>query len=657
MTRTVIKTDPGYCLYGAQTILPLLSALCKETDGIKGAEDSEYVHRCRVATRRIRAALPLFSDCISKSKGKEWRRDIRGITQALGDARDLDVQIAFIEQFIAGHTRKEEKKPIFSLPESQEDITDTKPYDISLYSLSIIPKAEKKNHRIFSKYSFHSFWHNIKNRERAVVPSGTNPDLLRYDENRIGLECLLLRLKQRREAVQPTVIRAVESFVAAGTMQSMQDHLQTLIASASLHDADIHSPYAYEQAFLAISKTMQEVLFYESYIKDPSQIQNHHAMRIAAKHLRYTLEAFNDLFSGRLQEEIKALKNLQDILGEMHDCDVWNVLLPRFLEEEEAYHKQFFGNTHVFEMIMPGVTYLMDLLLSRRFALHQDLVRYWDKLKKDDFFNQIRAVISLPLQTSFHHLIDIAPEHPVTIALIGDVHANLPALEAVLEDARKRGADAIINVGDFVGYGAFPDEVITTIRGHHILSTIGNFDRDVILQRWKKGKKSKGHVKKFAMEWAYHAISEENRAYLGSLPKDLRLTLRNKTIYATHGTPDSLTEYITSETPKIRLREFAQNTKADIIVTGHSHEAFAIEMEGVWFVNTGSVGRPDDGDPRASYALLTLSPFSLYHFRVPYDVERAITAIYEKNLPSSFARIIKEGRPLDIIRHADDKVP
>ena len=97
--------DEGFCSFAAQSLLKRLKALTKEADGVRQAGvggDIEYVHRMRVASRRLRSALPLFADCLQKKRCKAWRRGMRDITRALGDARDLDVQIAFLEEYQSG---------------------------------------------------------------------------------------------------------------------------------------------------------------------------------------------------------------------------------------------------------------------------------------------------------------------------------------------------------------------------------------------------------------------------------------------------------------------------------------------------------------------------------------------------------------------------
>jgi putative phosphoesterase len=239
------------------------------------------------------------------------------------------------------------------------------------------------------------------------------------------------------------------------------------------------------------------------------------------------------------------------------------------------------------------------------------------------------------------------------VALIGDVHANLPALEAVLEDAHQRGVEAIWNVGDFVGYGAFPDQVVELLQQENGLSIVGNYDLKVLKVKKKrdKWKKSKPPEKWFAFNWAYDNLSKCSREYLSSLPEEVRLEDSGKRILLTHGSPASNNEYVDSRTPEARLQELAEMANADIIICGHSHRSFKRKFKGVWFINTGSVGRPDDGDQRACYAIMQIGPrfFQLRHYRVEYNVDEAVAAIREAELPEAFAQMILQGRSLDAV--------
>jgi putative phosphoesterase len=239
------------------------------------------------------------------------------------------------------------------------------------------------------------------------------------------------------------------------------------------------------------------------------------------------------------------------------------------------------------------------------------------------------------------------------VALIGDVHANLPALEAVLAHAHDQGVDAIWNVGDFVGYGAFPNEVVQRLRKEDALSIVGNYDLKALQfkQKKKKWRKKKQPDKYRAFEWAYESLSKKSRKYLRFLSQEIRMKVKGKRILLTHGSPASDEEPLTPDTPEERLRELAHVAKADVIICGHSHQPFVREVDGVWFINTGSVGRPDDGDPRACYAILKIDSenIEVRHYRVEYDVEAAIAAIREHDLPEVFAQMTLQGRSLDAV--------
>lgn len=490
-----------------------------------------------------------------------------------------------------------------------------------------------------------------KNGETALAPEY---NFRASDPYTAGIECLITRLEQKRKSIQPEVIKSIESFEKSKTAEKMGTYLRAMIVEADLNQTDIHSPYSFEKAFYNITLAEEGLYWYERFLKDPSLVKRHHEMRISAKKFRYTIETYSGLYEGELKDQIKVMKKLQDYLGDMHDCDVWAAFLDDFIDEERKRNIEFFGNDRFFMFVLPGLNFLKENRISKRTELYTKLLEYWDGMKKEHFREDLGSVISLPLQSSLNRIIDSSPEDsPIHIALIGDVHANLPALEAVLADAKERGAAAVINTGDFIGYGAFPDQTVSKIRAEHIISVIGNYDLSVLKSKTKKKSLPKNRHKRFAMEWAYKELSDENKRYLKLLPKNLSLMVKGMSLYVTHGSPDSIKDYINETTPDDLLRSYISGTGADFIITGHTHTQYAKKIDDTWFINTGSVGRPDDGDPRACYAMLSLNPFSLYHVRVPYDVERAVEEIYRKNLPESFARIFREGKPLDIIMYSD----
>lgn len=252
------------------------------------------------------------------------------------------------------------------------------------------------------------------------------------------------------------------------------------------------------------------------------------------------------------------------------------------------------------------------------------------------------------------------------IALLGDVHANLPALEAVLAHAQSQGIEEIWNIGDFLGYGAFPNQVVKRIRKLDIASIIGNYDLKVLKfpRKDEKWRANKHPLKWFAFKWAYEQLSKKSRRYLVSLPGEKYINVGRRGFLLVHGSPTSNEELLLPDTPEERLRELNKLVQAShddevaAVIFGHSHHAFTRYVEGTLFINTGTVGRPDDGDPRAAYAILDVLPGGLEvrHIRLEYDLERAVNAIREKDLPEAFAQMLIQGRDLQTVLRNNPKL-
>jgi len=247
------------------------------------------------------------------------------------------------------------------------------------------------------------------------------------------------------------------------------------------------------------------------------------------------------------------------------------------------------------------------------------------------------------------------------VALISDIHSNLPALEAVLDDIKKREVDVIWNMGDMLGYGAFPDEVVSLLEKEKILSIIGNYDLKVLKVKQKKDKWKKGvpPEKWLAYNWSYDKLSKSSLDYLSSLDEEIELEVEGKKIIIRHSPSDPDDEHLTPDSPDERFREIASQFDADIIIFGHSHIPFKKKVDDVWFINPGSVGRPGDGDPKAGYAIMILKPrlFRVDHYRIDYDVERAVSAIRESGLPDLFAQMIMEGHSFDSAKEKEKQKP
>ncbi|MFU8825884.1 MAG: SAM-dependent chlorinase/fluorinase [Brevefilum sp.] len=238
------------------------------------------------------------------------------------------------------------------------------------------------------------------------------------------------------------------------------------------------------------------------------------------------------------------------------------------------------------------------------------------------------------------------------ITVIADVHGNLPALEAVLRHARGQGGgEMILNLGDLTGYGPLPEAVVRWSQSPGVISILGDYDKKVVskAQGQEGWSRVKTAHKREMFTWTYRALSKRSRKYLRSLPKRLDIVVEDVRISLSHGSPAAHQEFIGPETPEVRLAELAAETQAKVNLSGHTHRAFYRQVGDVLFVNPGSVGRPDDGDPRASYALLEIEGghVGVQHFRVPYDIMAAVSGLRMAGLPEVFAQVIRRGLNYD----------
>jgi putative phosphoesterase len=255
------------------------------------------------------------------------------------------------------------------------------------------------------------------------------------------------------------------------------------------------------------------------------------------------------------------------------------------------------------------------------------------------------------------------------IALISDIHANYPALKAVLDHIYQQGVDGIWNLGDFVGYGAEPDQVVRRLREAQVLSIRGNFGSQVLKfprkkTKWRETKRPEVFL---ALQWAYENLTQPSKEYLESLPTDIRMRIGTTRILLTHGSPVSNKERLTANTPEKYLRSLALRAEAQIIICGHSHEPFIKKVRDAHFINPGSVGRQSDGHPEASYAILELNPELMLVdtnvvldpvvrlFRIDYDLDTAVDEIRRRGLPESFAQILIQGRDLETVLSTPEK--
>ncbi|MDP3564385.1 MAG: CHAD domain-containing protein, partial [Methanoregula sp.] len=326
------------CHFGNQRLLPLLEAFAKEIDGVRAAEDIEYIHRMRVASRRLRAALPLFRSCFPAKKYTRWSEELRKITRALGEARDMDVQIAYLTKY----------------------------------------------HKRIEKYG------------KPVNPghAGDAPTIpaVRY---------LVSDLRKQRDHLQKKVHSALDTLEKSHVVNDMQDTFSRPFPP--LRGVQKRS-LAYgisPVAALRIEERLCALLAYEPWVSHPEAVAEHHATRIATKKLRYTLEVYAPVYRLNLAKPIRRVKAVQEILGDLHDCDVWIDAITRLLLRERSLLRT--GN----EEKSPDTLTLSSLKVflaereKERLRLYRHFVRYWASLKRAHIWESLRTTLDAGRKQNF----------------------------------------------------------------------------------------------------------------------------------------------------------------------------------------------------------------------------------------------------------------
>jgi putative phosphoesterase len=149
----------------------------------------------------------------------------------------------------------------------------------------------------------------------------------------------------------------------------------------------------------------------------------------------------------------------------------------------------------------------------------------------------------------------------------------------------------------------------------------------------------------FSLEWSKQNVTAHNKAYLRWLLADMRLRFGDGRFLLVHGSPRRINEYVYEDRVAKSLSRIAQAADADVLVMGHTHLPYVKEVDGVLFVNDGSVGKPKDGDTRAAYAIYDVADeVDVTIRRVAYDVEAAAAAVRASTLPDHFAELLETAR-------------
>jgi putative phosphoesterase len=237
------------------------------------------------------------------------------------------------------------------------------------------------------------------------------------------------------------------------------------------------------------------------------------------------------------------------------------------------------------------------------------------------------------------------------ILLLGDIHANYPALEAIIKYIQPDRFDWIVNTGDFTVYSTFPNETIQWFRKRKkTICILGNTDRKILrILKGKKLKKPKKNEKRVMYFWTSENLLPENIAYLKSLPQKTDFTVGRFRIGVFHGTLEDPDEELGPLASESRFQQLAKDSPYQVQIMGHSHMPYYRIVDGIHFINPGSVGRMFDGDFRTSFAILKIfsEKIAVEHFRIPYAVEAVIADLKNQKLPGIYAKMFTVGKKLN----------
>jgi putative phosphoesterase len=234
------------------------------------------------------------------------------------------------------------------------------------------------------------------------------------------------------------------------------------------------------------------------------------------------------------------------------------------------------------------------------------------------------------------------------LAILSDIHANLHALQAVWQDVNAQRPDRVYCLGDLVGYGAHPNEVIAFLKAQEVPTVLGNYDEGVgfdlddcgcayrTAEERRRGDES--------LQWTRAHTTPDHKAYLRGLAPNIRLEDMRPHLLLVHGSPRKINEYVFEDRPQATFERLAALAGTDLLLFGHTHLPYQKRIERTLFVNAGSVGKPRGGDSRAVYVMvnLTIDP-SVEFRRVEYDVEGAAAAVRGSGLPPVFAELLLSG--------------
>jgi CHAD domain-containing protein len=204
---------------------------------------------------------------------------------------------------------------------------------------------------------------------------------------------VLVCLEHDRERLQRRVVRSVKRLKAAGVLREMERAGKRVLRKVQAPPEDARTVWALACTSRHILRQLDKLLQCQGALASPDDRERHHIMRIAAKRLRYTLEICRPMYPGQLDEPVEAIKRVQSLLGEIHDCDVWQEHLDRFASAQRERITEMFGHAGRFQHLLPGIEYLRQDRSARRRQAFAELVEYWGQVGRGGLWDRLTAVV------------------------------------------------------------------------------------------------------------------------------------------------------------------------------------------------------------------------------------------------------------------------
>ncbi|OOM82065.1 Bis(5'-nucleosyl)-tetraphosphatase, symmetrical [Clostridium puniceum] len=228
------------------------------------------------------------------------------------------------------------------------------------------------------------------------------------------------------------------------------------------------------------------------------------------------------------------------------------------------------------------------------------------------------------------------------IAVISDIHGNIDAFSTLLENVVKENVDTIICLGDLVGYGPYPNQVISMIRSRHILCIKGNYDSSVVDNEYSYIRET--NLNSFSLPWTVNELTENNRIFLQNLPSAITLNIAGKNLLFVHGSPNKINEYLLKDA--YNTLDIMNSINEDILLCAHTHLPDIKEFTNKLYINCGSVGKPKIGRPNITYCLLNINEktgISAEIKEIPYDFKKIVKDMTDLNFPTELIQSFESG--------------